>query len=142
LPVDAEQTLRAVPLFSGLQPKQLKSLARWVATRRYQPGQAIVEEGQAGMGLYCIQSGRVGVTQSSAGREIREMGPGESFGEISLLDDRPRSATVTALEPTTAVVLDKSQFLAELRTYPEIALAILPPLVQRLREAEARSGTT
>jgi len=100
----------------------------------------IVSEGQTGLGLYCIESGRVKVTKQSVhgDREIRDMGPGESFGEISLLDDKPRSATVTAVEPTTAVLLDKSQFIAELRTYPEIALAILPIIVGWLRDADAK----
>lgn len=142
--MDAEQTLRAVPLFRGLRPNQVKALARWASTRAWQPGQVIVEEGQTGLGLYCIQSGRVRVTQAAGEgqRGLRDMGPGESFGEISLLDDHPRSATVTAIEPTTAVILDKSQFLAELRTHPEIALAILFPLVERLRAAERRSATS
>lgn len=140
--MDTEQTLHNVPLFQGLQPKQLKSLARWATTRTFQPGETIVREGGMGMGLYCIQSGRVRVTKDASGttQVLREMGPGESFGEIALLDDQPRSATVTAVEPTTAVLLDKSQFRAELRTYPEIALAILYPLVQRLREAESRAA--
>jgi len=138
--VDEEETLRRVPLFEGLQPKQLKSLARWTTTRTYQPGQVVVNEGQIGMGLYCIQSGLVKITKRSANeeREIRSMGAGESFGEISLLDDKPRSATVTAVEPTTAVLLDKSQFKAELKTYPEIALSILPVLVGWLRDADAK----
>jgi len=138
--VDEEETLRRVPLFEGLQPKQLKSLARWTTTRTYQPGQVVVNEGQIGMGLYCIQSGLVKITKRSANeeREIRSMGAGESFGEISLLDDKPRSATVTAIEPTTAVLLDKSQFKAELKTYPEIALSILPVLVGWLRDADAK----
>lgn len=142
--VDTEETLSKVPLFRGLQPKQLKTLARWTATRTYQPGQVIVREGQIGLGLYCIQSGRVKVTKSGAGdeRELRQMGPGESFGEISLLDDQPRSATITAIEPTTAVLLDKAQFLAELRTYPEIALEILPVLTEWLRAADARVAQT
>lgn len=140
--MDAEQTLRNVPLFGGLQQKQLKSLARWATTRTWQPGQVIVQQGQGGLGLYCIQSGRVRVSRHTDALEqtVREMGPGESFGEMALLDDQPRSATVTAVEPTTAVLLDKAQFLAELRTYPEIALAIIPALVQRLREAEDRTG--
>jgi len=138
--VDEEETLRRVPLFEGLQPKQLKSLARWTTTRTYQPGQVVVNEGQIGMGLYCIQSGSVKITKRSANeeREIRSMGAGESFGEISLLDDKTRSATVTAVEPTTAVLLDKSQFIAELKTYPEIALSILPVLVGWLRDADAK----
>jgi CRP-like cAMP-binding protein len=138
--VDAAETLRNVPLFRGLQEKQITSLARWTTTRNYTPGQVIVNEGQTGLGLYAIQSGRVKVTKHGAGgeRDIREMGPGESFGEISLLDDRPRSATITAVEPTTCVLLDKSQFLAEIRTFPDMALAILPVVVGWLRQADTR----
>ena len=137
--MDVEDTLRLVPLFAELQPKQIRSLARWATSRTYSAGQVIVLEGQTGMGLYFIQSGEVKITKQSAHgeREIRRMGPGESFGEIALLDDKPRSATVTAVEPTTTVVLDKSQFIAELRTYPEIALAILPTVVGWLRDADA-----
>jgi CRP-like cAMP-binding protein len=138
--VDATETLRRVPLFRGLQDKQLDTLARWTTTRNYAAGQVIVNEGQTGLGLYCIQSGRVKVSKhgTQGERDIREMGPGESFGEIALLDDRPRSATITAVEPTTCVLLDKSQFLAEIRTYPDMALAILPVVVGWLREADTR----
>lgn len=138
--MEAEETLRSVPLFQELQPKQLKQLSKWTTTRTYQPGQVIVRQGDLGLGLYCIQSGRVRVTQEtpSGPQEVRTMGPGEAFGELSLLDNNPRSATVTATEPTTAVLLDKGQFLAELRTYPEIALGILPVLVQWLRDADRR----
>ena len=136
--VDAEETLRSVSLFRNLEPKHIKALARWSTTRTYQPGQVIVNEGQTGLGLYMIQSGKVRVTVRGAQgdqRELREMGPNESFGEIALLDDQPRSATVTAVEPTTCVLLDKAQFIAEIRTHPEMALAILPIVVQWLREA-------
>ncbi|GAC1398693.1 MAG: hypothetical protein NVSMB52_12260 [Chloroflexota bacterium] len=138
--MDAVETLQNVPLFRGLQLKQLKSLARWTTTRNYNAGQIIVAEGQTGLGLYCIQTGKVKVSKHSANgeRDIREMGPGETFGEISLLDDKPRSATVTAVEPTTAVLLDKSQFLAEIHTFPEITAAILPVLVEWLREADSK----
>lgn len=138
--VDIEEALHRVPLFAELKPKQIKSLARWTTTREYEPGQTIVRQGQSGMGLYCIQEGRVKVTQHTARgeRELREMGPGECFGEISLLDDRPRSATVTAVNSVRAVLLDKGQFLAELHTYPEVALGILPALVTWLREADAK----
>lgn len=138
--MEVEETLRRVPLFAGMQPKQIKSLARWTTTRIYQPGQVIVNEGQTGLGLYCIQSGRVKVSQHAGDgeREIRIMGPGEAFGELSLLSDKPRSATVTAIDQTTAVLLDKGQFLAELRTYPEIALSIIPILVDWLQQADRK----
>lgn len=139
--MDAQEALQRVPLFERMKPKELKALARWTKTRTFEPGQVIVAEGQMGVGLYCIESGAVKVSRHGSENEValREMGPGETFGELSLLDDQPRSATVTATKPTTVVLLDKSQFLAELRTHPEIALAILPTLVDRLREADART---
>jgi CRP-like cAMP-binding protein len=138
--VDVEQILRNVPLFEGIGAKQLKSLAKWTTTRTYAPGAVIVSEGQTGLGLYVIQSGSVQVSIHSPNGEqnLRVMGPGESFGEISLLDDQPRSATVTAIERTTAILLDKSQFLAELHAHPEMALAILPVIVTWLREADRK----
>ena len=138
--MDAEENLRKLALFQELPKKQLKSLAKWTTERTYQPGQAIVTQGQLGVGLYSIQSGRVRVTLEtvSGPRDIRTMGPGESFGELALLDDKPRSATVTAMEPTTVLLLDKAQFLAELRTYPEIGLALIPVLVQWIREADEK----
>jgi CRP-like cAMP-binding protein len=138
--VNVEDSLQNVSLFRGLKPKQVKSLAKWTTVRNFQPGQVIVSEGQAGVGLYCIQSGRVRVTQHTVHgeREVRTMGAGESFGELSLLDDSPRAATVTAVEPTTAALLDKTQFLSELRTHPEIALEMLPVLTRWVREADRK----
>jgi CRP/FNR family cyclic AMP-dependent transcriptional regulator len=136
--VDVEQSLSNVTLFQGLQPKQIKTLAKWTTTRSYQPDQVIVTQGQMGVGLYCIQSGKVSVSQETPGgtREIRVMGPGESFGELALLDSNPRSSTVKAVEPTTAALLDKAQFLAELRSHPEIGLALIPVLVKWIRDAD------
>lgn len=141
--VDAQEVLQSVPLFRRMKPKEVKALARWTTTRTFDPGQVIVGEGQMGVGLYCIQSGAVKVSRRGPQNdiELREMGPGQTFGELSLLDDQPRSATVTATRPTTAILLDKSQFLAELRTHPEIGLAIIPTLVDWLREADARSAS-
>lgn len=142
--MNAEETLKQVPLFKELKPKQVKSLARWTTTRQYDSGQPIVREGQTGMGLYCIQSGKVQVTQqtSDGPKDLRTMGPGESFGELSLLEDQPRSATITALEPTTCVLLDKMQFNAELNSFPEIALPLLHTLAAWLQDAERRSRAT
>ncbi|HZU14434.1 MAG TPA: cyclic nucleotide-binding domain-containing protein [Chloroflexota bacterium] len=138
--MNAEETLQRIPLFRGLQPKQVKSLARWTTTRNYPAGTAIVREGQPGLGLYFIESGTVKVTQQTANgeRELRTMGPGQSFGELSLLEDRPRTATITAMEPTTCVLLDKMQFNAELRAHPEMAIPLLHVLAGWLLEAEQR----
>jgi CRP/FNR family transcriptional regulator, cyclic AMP receptor protein len=138
--LDAEETLGKVKLFEGLRPKQIKTLAKWATRRHFQQDQAIVTQGQLGVGLYCIESGRVSVAidTPSGPLELRKMGVGEAFGELALLDDKPRSATVTAVEPTTTLILDKAQFLAELRTYPEIGLALLPVLTQWIRDADEK----
>ncbi|HEX8919064.1 MAG TPA: cyclic nucleotide-binding domain-containing protein [Chloroflexota bacterium] len=138
-----EETLQKVPLFSGLNRKQVAALARGTTSRRYQPGQEIVSEGQMGLGLYCIQEGLVRITQHAASGEetpVRTMGPGESFGELSLLDNNPRSATATAVQPTTALLLDKAQFLGQLRAHPEISLPLLEVLVKWLRESDRRAA--
>ncbi|GAC1329327.1 MAG: hypothetical protein NVS2B16_08790 [Chloroflexota bacterium] len=136
--MDAEQTLRNVPLFQAMQNKHLRSLAKGITTRNYAVGQNIVSQGQVGYGLYIIQEGMVRVSQESASgaHDLRTMGPGETFGELSLLDDQPRSATVTAIEPTTALLLDKWQFVSELKEHPEIAVSMLPILAQWLRSVE------
>lgn len=141
--MNAEETLQRVPLFRGLQPKQVKTLARWTTTRNYDAGAPIVRQGQSGLGLYCIQSGKVRVTQQTpqGEREIRSMGPGESFGELSLLEDQPRSATITAIEPTTCVLLDQMQFSAELKNHPEMAIPMLHVMAGWLHDAE-RATTT
>jgi CRP/FNR family transcriptional regulator, cyclic AMP receptor protein len=135
-----EEVLQKVPLFHDLQPKDVRSLARFTVTRTFEAGQVIVAEGQMGFGLYCIQSGKVRITQNTPNgtREIRTMGPDESFGEISLIDEQPRTATVTAIEPTTAVVLDKMQFASEVRNHPEVAFPMMRSLVQWLRDADHR----
>lgn len=142
--MNEEEILQKVGLFQRLQAKTVRSLAKMATRRNYQPGQPIVTEGQMGLGLYCIESGRVKVSRNGpAGeQEIRTMGRGESFGELALLDDSPRSATITAIEPTSALLLDKAQFLAQLRTHPEMGLDLIPVLVKWLRDADRRTTET
>src|SRR5919202_4110391 len=116
LQVDVIETLSKVPLFEGISEKHLQSLSKWTTTRKWDAGQTIVTEGQTGLGLYIIESGKVRVSKAgpSGDVELRTMGGGETFGELALLDDKPRSATVTAVEPTSAILLHKSQFRAQL----------------------------
>ena len=136
--MNVEETLRSVSLFKSLSSKHLKQIAKFATPRSFDAGHQIVGQGDTGYGLYNIQTGRVNVTRETDGgsRQVRTMGPGESFGEIALLDDQPRSATVTAIEPTTVLLLDKWQFRGELNSHPEIALALLPVLVGYLRDRE------
>lgn len=128
-------------LFRDLKPKELEHLERVARPRHFEPGATVVQQGKSGLALFVILSGRLRVTQRVDGgreRELRTMGPGEAVGELTLLTGQPRSATVTAVEPTDCLALHRLDFLAELRAHPEVALRLLETLGQRLLEAEHR----
>lgn len=109
---EALPALRAVPLFKPLAEPLLQALAQRTKRREVLPGQVVVGEGEVGEEFFVVESGRVAVAQ--AGRQLREEGPGEFFGEIALLRDVPRTATVTATDPTVLYVLEREDFLAAL----------------------------
>jgi len=109
---EALPVLRTVPLFKPLTEPLLQALAQRTKPRQVLPGQVVVGEGEVGDEFFVIDSGRVAVVQS--GRQLREEGPGEFFGEIALLRDVPRTATVSAIEPTVLYVLEREDFLAAL----------------------------
>jgi CRP/FNR family transcriptional regulator, cyclic AMP receptor protein len=101
----------------------------------------IVREGDAATGCFMIVSGRVEVSQGAASATpmvIATMGPGEVFGEMAVIDEHPRSATVRALEATECVAIRRVDFMEVLRRRPAIAVQLLPVLVRRVRQAEAR----
>ena len=133
-----EQTLAQVPLLSRLGSRQVERLAGLAVTREYRPGSTIVREGDTSMSLYVVLSGRVRVERESGRVQVAELGPGGAFGEMGLIEDMPRSATVVAVEPTECALLAKWDFQNELREDPDIALALLPVLTERIRGLDAR----
>lgn len=139
-----EDVLKRVDLFANLDKKELHELAAGAQERKYSAGTTLFHQGDTGTGLYIITSGRVSITQSNNPDRAEEVlgtsGPGEVLGEIALLDDHPRSATATAEEDTTAILLPIWDFRTALRAQPEIALKLLAVLSQRLRKSEERTG--
>jgi CRP-like cAMP-binding protein len=131
-----EDTLASVDLFSRLERHDLARLAKTVVQRSYKQGEEIVKEGEQAVAFYVIVKGKVAITKS--GKPLDEMGPGESFGDMALLDGFPRVASVVAQEPTDCLVMTRWDFTAELRTNPSIALAMLPILSKRIRELDER----
>lgn len=133
--------LKRVQLFEDLDQKSLESIANSAVEQSYQAGQEIVRQGDTGVGAFIIRSGRVEVVQDHAGtaERIGELRSGDVFGEMALLDEFPRSATVRALEPTTCLGIQRWHFRGILESHPQIALALLPVLTRRLRAAEAHS---
>jgi CRP-like cAMP-binding protein len=132
-----EELLASVSLFKKLDNRSIKSFARLVKTQHYAAGQPIVQEGQAGLGLYVIAEGAAEVKRGT--RVLKKLGVGDFFGEMALLDDLPRTADVRATAQTTCLTLAKWEFLGELEAHPTMALPLLPMLSLRVREAEERA---
>ena len=138
-----EDTLARVELFSGLDKKELHTLAESCQERKYSAGTRIISQGETGVGLYVITSGKVRITRANnpdrAEEELGTAGAGDVLGEMALLDDLPRSASVTAVEDVTALLLPIWEFRTVLRNHPDIALKLLAVLSRRLRKAEQRT---
>jgi CRP/FNR family transcriptional regulator, cyclic AMP receptor protein len=129
------------PLFADLAANEMDALARTAEAREFQRDQAIFAVNEAPDGLYVVAAGRVKVCLSSAeGKELilATLGPGQFFGEMALLDDEPRSATVVAQLPTTAYRIRRDDFHRLIESHPSIARKLLCELSQRLRRANAQ----
>jgi CRP/FNR family transcriptional regulator/CRP/FNR family cyclic AMP-dependent transcriptional regulator len=129
-----------VPLFEGVAPEDRLSLARAAALRTYRRGETIVEQGQPGDAFYVIVKGRVAVAiVAPDGREVvlNSLGEGEHFGEMALLDDAPRSASVIAQEKSELAILSRSVFFDLLKSNFVLTRALLAAFSARLRRANA-----
>jgi CRP/FNR family cyclic AMP-dependent transcriptional regulator len=125
--------LRSLPLFAHVHDDALERLAR-VATEFEAPaGQVLVEIGQPGSGMFVVEEGDVAVDLPSGGEIV--LGPGEFFGEMSLLTDDPHSARVRAKTAVRCIALSRRDFAALLDDEPKIAVAMLPVLARRLRDS-------
>ena len=138
MPAASIDFLKRVSMFEDLDQKSLEAIANAAVEQRYEPGQDIVRQGDTGVGAFIIRSGKVDVIQDRGGKETKlsTLGPGDVFGEMALLDEFPRSATVRAVEPTTALGIQRWHFRGILESHPQIALALLPMLTRRIRNAE------
>jgi CRP/FNR family cyclic AMP-dependent transcriptional regulator len=137
-------SLRAIPLFSGVSAADLESIAFRLIERRFPKHATIVEEGLTGDYMYVIRQGRVKVTKASEdGREkiMDFLEQGAFFGEMSLFDQAPRSASIKTLEPSVLLALSRRDFLDLLRTSPDLALAVIHELTRRLREADEQASS-
>lgn len=140
---DHARILARVPLFLDLSKREVQRISAGSVLRDYAAGDALVRQGTPGVGLFVLVSGRVRVSarQEDGGdeHELAVMGPGEVLGEMSLLDELPRSATATALEPTRALLLPFQDFRAALREDADISIKLLAVVSRRLRRAETRA---
>ncbi len=133
----AELFLEKVELFSGLSQRNLARVAKLCTVRSYKAGEEIVRQGSPGLGLFIITSGKVKVvkeTKDGRSLDIATHGAGEFIGEMSVLDGAVRTASVIAVEDTECFAIVSWDFNSLMKSYPEIALEILPVIVKRFRE--------
>jgi CRP/FNR family transcriptional regulator, cyclic AMP receptor protein len=141
---EALDTLRNIPLFSSVRDADLEAIASLLIERRFPRHKTIVEEGLPGDYMYILCEGRVQVSKlSDDGREkiLEFLEDGDFFGEMSLLDNAPRSASVRALADTRILALSRADFLAVLRRSPDLAMAVIQELTRRLRRVDDQASS-
>jgi CRP-like cAMP-binding protein len=126
------EMLGSMPLFEGIDAEDVGGIADRSVEVDYAAGGVIVREGEIGTGFFVVVSGAVRVVRD--GETVSTLGPGEFFGELSVLDHRPRNAQVVAAEPTTCLALASWDLEAVITEQPRVALAMLRVLAGRLRD--------
>jgi CRP/FNR family cyclic AMP-dependent transcriptional regulator len=135
--------IKRLPIFKGLGEKDLAVLGERAIRKRFPKDSIIVQEADEGDSLMVILSGRVKVVlHSEEGKEIilSILKDGDFFGEMSLLDGEPRSATVIAMEDSTLLIIQRNDFLYQIERNPSITKAIFAEMSRRMRRADERIG--
>ena len=133
------EALRNVPLFAGLAEEDLDRLARQMKERRFSAGSTVTSEGAGGAGFFVIIEGNARVAVGD--EERAQLGPGDHFGEIALIDEGMRSATITADSELLCYGMTAWEFRPFIEEHPQVAWVMLQTLARRLREAQAHEHT-
>jgi uncharacterized membrane protein len=132
-------TLRTVPIFESLDEKGASALCDLFETIDCLPDQVLFRAGDAGDGMYLIEQGTIGISMKAADGQqltIAELGRGEFFGEMAMIDGKPRSATATAMESSRLAILSRRHFLSLVQSNSNVALEMLGALAHRLRRTD------
>jgi len=125
------EMLGKTSLWSGLGKQELKSIVNNSKEREFESGSTIASRGEGGIGFYLILDGAVEIR--SDGNTLSRLGPGQFFGEMSVIDNQPRSADVVAVERSRVLILTAWKFKALISENPKMAIRMLQELVRRLR---------
>jgi CRP/FNR family transcriptional regulator, cyclic AMP receptor protein len=140
VPQPSLDLIRGVPLFAAADDRFLERLAGEFMERTFNAGDTIAEEGASGQTFIVIERGQVSVTVH--GQEVGRLGPGDAFGEMALIDKSARTATIRADTNVHVYQLPVWSFRPLVESHPEMAWALLETVAQRVREAEARAGSS
>ncbi len=135
------QALRSIPLFASIAIEDLQDLSKKLVEKLYSKGEMILKKDEPGSSLHIIKIGSVRIILPDKDNKditLAHLGSGDFFGEMSLLDDKPRSAGVIAEEDTMTFMLSRGDFLDFLKWFPDAALAVLAVMTQRLRDLNSR----
>jgi len=133
-----EELIRQVPLFSALDKKELQGLASTMKERDFDAGDTIASEGSTGIGFFIIDEGEA--TVSVHGDEVGTLTHGDTFGEVALIDDGARTATITAKTPLKCYGITSWEFRPLVESNSVLAWKMLETMAKRLRDAEQRAG--
>jgi CRP-like cAMP-binding protein len=130
------ELLARVPLFAGLSQTHMRRVASLAQVSNYNAGRVIVKRGDPGKAFYVIIQGEAKVVKGKivTARQEAQLGPGDFFGELSLLDGEPRAASVIASSPLTTIRIERSAFRRLLRGEPTLALKVLEGMARRTRK--------
>ncbi len=135
-----KEILQKVDFFNGLDDKLIAQVADAAIMRRYGKDETIVHQGQTGLGMYIVVRGSVRVVhqQGNVSKEVARLGPEQVFAEMSILDDKPRSANVITAEDTECLLLTRDSFVKLMKKNPEIPMRVARVLADRLRDANEK----
>jgi len=131
-----ERTLGRIPLFSGIKPKELKKLGKRMTERDFNEGDEITREGESGIGFFVIDEGNA--TVSVGGEIVRTLGPGDHFGELAMISERERTATVEAVTPMRCHTIQFWHFRAFAKKNPDVTWKLLQHVAGILLEQQSR----
>jgi CRP/FNR family transcriptional regulator, cyclic AMP receptor protein len=134
----SEELIRQVPLFSDLDKRELQGLASTMKERNFDPGDTVATEGSTGIGFFIIDEGEA--TVSVHGEDVNTLKHGDYFGEVALIDDGARTATITAKTPLKCYGITSWEFRPLVEQNAALAWKMLQTMAKRLRDAEKRSG--
>ena len=133
--------LKKSPVFEQVLTEDLRYVAKSMEAENFLAGECIFNKGENGDHMYVIESGRVGISLNGGHQQsgfVAELGPGECFGEMNLLDNLPRSATAHVLDDTSMLTLDSTRLRGLIIRHPELALGMLKGLSLRLRQTNEK----
>jgi CRP-like cAMP-binding protein len=133
-----QELVQKVPIFSELDNRELRGLASSMKERTFNAGDTVASEGQSGIGFFIIEEGEA--TVSVGGQEVATLGAGDHFGEVALIDDGARTATITAKSELKCYGITSWEFRPMVEQNAGLAWKLLKQMAKRLRDAEQRAS--